>query len=260
MDRKSIEEEKTAILMKFFDYAESVIQEWIAKYLDINIDELFSGYQDNSDVLGFQSENDNKHYEGYLVVMEFDEEESYVDSDMLEKSEKYKKTCSMLFDAVHHVFPAVVNTVNKNYKEQLKKLRPLFDNTTMSFRLYRINQSAMELQMAVEAKKQLSSFIINRPEEMDEETFKSIKENISKCEKTIEKNTKEILDNEEQECQYLNEKLKKTDRLYIVIDEAEECNPTDESLSRLPIFGLAYQDPDEETLIEKLKKEMNVRD
>lgn len=258
MNQKAVEEEKASLMMKFFDYAECPIQEWIAEYLQTDVSEVFPDYQDNSDVLGFQCEINNKHYEGFLVVMEASTD-NYVDKYVLGRSEKYKKTCSMLFDAVHQVFPAVVSTVSEKYKDKLKGFRPLFDNNTMSFGLYRINQSVSELQVAVEAKRQLLPYLMNHNEEFDEKVIKDIKDNIEKCDKVIERNTKDVLDAEEIQCKELNEKLKEYTRLYIAVEESEDAFiPTDASLSRLPVFGLSYQDPDEETLIDKLKKEMNV--
>lgn len=259
MDRKSKEEEKSVLLMKFFDYAESPIKEWIAEYLNVDVKELFSDYQDNSDVLGFQCEINNKYYEGYLVTMDFNDE-SYLDNEILHASEKYKKACSMLFDAVHQVFPAVTSTIHEDYKEKIQGLRPLFDNNTMSFKLYIINHAATSLQVAIEAKKQLMYYLTNTESELDENTKNNIKENISKCDATIETNTKKVLDDEEEKCKHMNKHLENFSRLYIAVEEIENYHPSDECLRRLPLFGLSYQDPEEESLIDKLKKQMNINE
>jgi hypothetical protein len=255
MDRKSTEEEKAALLMKFFDYAESPIQEWLADYLGVDVTELFADYQDNSDVLGFQLEDNKKHCDGYLINMEYGTD-CYIDKTTLDKSVKYKKTCSMLFDAVHQVFPAVIGTVDEKYREQLKNLRPLFDNNTMSFKLHCINQSAAELNAAVESKRQLVPYLA-QTEQFDTKTMDNIRMNLTKCDAVIEKNSKSVLDEEEAKCRALNEQLNKINHLYIVVEESDEHNMTDFSLSRLPLFGLQYQDPEEDSIFDTLKKEMD---
>jgi hypothetical protein len=259
MDRKSAEEEKAKLLMKFFDYAESPIQEWISEYLEVDVKELFPDYQDNSDVLGFQCEVNGNHYEGYLVSMEAGDD-CYVDKELLNISEKYKKTCSMLFDAVHQVFPAVVGTIKEEYKKQVSSIRPLFDNSNMSFKLHSINQSAAALQVAVEAKKQLMPFLMNPGGQFDIDTMNNIRSDINKCEKVIESHTKEMLDRDEDKCKSINLNLEKFNRLYIAVEESDEYQPTDASLSRLPVFGLSYQDPEEESLVDKLKKQMEIQE
>jgi hypothetical protein len=58
-------------------------------------------------------------------------------------------------------------------------------------------------------------------------------------------------------CDVTNETLKQAPRLCIVLKKGKHLNE-EHIMQRLPEFGLKYQDPDEETLVDKMKKEHNI--
>jgi hypothetical protein len=257
MDRKTEEEEKAKLILKFFDYAETPIQEWLAEYLGVDVNELFEDYQDNSDIIGFKNENNGKHYEAYLVTMSSDAG-LFVDKQLLDSSEKTRKSCSMLFDAVHQVFPAVVSTINKDYADRVKFLHPKFDNDGMRFCLHRTNGAALELKLGLDARKQIIQ-CLNNEKQLDPNTLENVHKRLEDVNKMIQKNNVDVLNAEEKLCRELNEVLPLGTWLYLAVDEGQS-EVSEESLQRLPVFGLRYQDPDEENYIDKLKKEYSVNE
>jgi hypothetical protein len=250
MENPQDQEDKIKLLMKFFDYTEAPIKEWIAEYLNQPVDKVFPDYEDKVDLFGFQDDNTKLFYSGYVVSMEQDQG-PFVDKQLIESSEKVKQVCSLLFDAVAQVFNSVIATCDDSYKESVKDLRPMFNEEKLAFYLVRINSKAAELQMAVEHKKKLFEMLhADNTEEQNQKIYDFVK----KLDLVIEKHTKAELDLEEIKCQLINSKMSETKWLYLAIDQGEEAN-----LSRLPEFGLLYQDPEEDNYIDKLKKENNVQ-
>lgn len=262
MNKADIRTEQAAYSQKFFDYAESPIKEWIASYLKQEVTEVFPDYVDEADIIGFMSKK--KHYKAYVVPMPPDTE-SLVDKNLLKNSEKMRKACSILFDAVREVFMAVVGSMEDPKFDYLKGFMPVFVEDKMAFHLLRVNRKAMQLQAADTQRKQIERFLQTAKETgISEEQKSMIQESLNTINEVFTANTKEVMDAEEQACRLSNEDIKTSgvDWLHIVV---EETNPDDEeleqeSMKRLPTFGLQYQDPDEENYIDKLKKEHDVHE
>ena len=235
MNKQEQEQEQLDIINKFFNYAESPIKEWIAKYLQKDIMEVFPDYQDNSDILGFQSEISNEYFVGYILPME-KINKLFVDTFEMEKSNNYKKALSMLYDSVNHVFTAVVNTASKDYIERLKFIRPMFIEKYMAFQMCRINSSATKLKYAYEM-----------VEEAKKNNISPDDKNIQECMKIINDLSEEKLNQEESLCIEENQKLKDYDLLYLVVDN-DVKKYADEAHSRLITFGAQYCDPGEDEI------------
>ncbi len=261
MNKADAAAEKAAYTDKFFSCAESIIQEWVADYLQKPIRELFNDYQDESDVIGFMY--NKKHYSAYLVTMPYGTE-SLIDKHVLDADEKAKKACSMLYDAVREVFMAVTGSLaeSKSYSQteinNIRSLMPVFTESTMSFHIVRVNRKAMQLQAANMQRIQLLNFLQNAPTEgVTEEQKDAIQKSLDELSKILTDNTKEVLDAEEMVCKEINEKNKTGNMLHIVLEESDlnDIESLNQSMKRLPMFGLQFQDPDEENYIEKLKRE-----
>jgi len=259
MDQKISDEEQAEIITKMFNCTESPIKEWIATFLDAEVKYVFTDYVDNSDVIGFQ-END-KHYNAYVVTLNHDTT-SQVNPELLKNSEKTRKACSILYDAVYKVFPSVAPTCSDEYLNMVVGLRPIFDEKTMSFKLFRINGKSAQLQLALEQKYKIMELLSKSESELTIDQKAGIDNSLKKIDDIIKNNTKQVLDDDELICNLTNNKLETYDKLYIVVEECDENNQEnmETSMRRLPVFGLSYQDPDEETYIDKLKKEYTINE
>lgn len=261
MSRADIAAEQAAYTEKYFSCAESIIQEWIAEYVKKPVKELFSDFSGESDMIGFMA--NNKHYSTYLVTMPPDTN-SLVDKQVMKAQEKARKSCSMLYDAVRTVFMAVTGslaeskTLPDDQMDNIKSLMPMFVEDKMAFHLVRINSKAMQLQAANMQRMQIQKFLQSAAEKgVTQEQKDAIQKSMDELAKIFGANTKEALDAEEALCKSTNEEIKKYNWLHIVLEESDPDNieMLNESMKRLPMFGLQFQDPDEENYVDKLKKE-----
>lgn len=259
MDQRISDEEQANLITKLFNCTETPIKEWISKFINEDVSYVFSDYVDDSDVIGFQ-END-KHYNAYVVTLD-NNTDKQIDDNLLKNSEKTRKACSMLYDGVYQVFAAVIQTCSEEFHGKLKSLRPIFDEKTMSFKLLRINGKASQLQLAIEQKEKISKMLSNPNLTLNDDQYNSISNAINNFNSIITTVTPDILNIEELECKEVNVKLNNYDKLYIVVEESDDVDADniETSLRRLPVFGLSYQDPDEENYIDKLKKEYDLNE
>ena len=253
--------DRAACVEKYFQCAEAPIQEWLAAYIKKETKQLFPDYRDDADVIGFM--HDDVHYNAYLVSMPWGTE-SLVDPELLKNCDKVKKACSMLYDAVKEVFMAVTGSFEAHNKtdpnaDLLKSLMPSFDEKKMAFHLTRVNWKALQLKTAYMQRQKIQDFIRDTPSEsLEPDQLKAIQNSIEQIGRVFADVNKETLDDYEELCKETNSGIKLFDWMHIVV---EKSNPDDvenleNSLNRLPTFGLQYQDPDEETYVDKLKREM----
>lgn len=269
MSRMEAEEEKKKLVDKFFNYAESPIGEWLAEYLGVSENEAFPDYNDDSDDIGFQYKNEQ--YRAYLLSMPHDTP-AQVSKKLLNDSEDARKACSMLFDAVQMVMPGVVHTADNEYAEQLKGMHCKFDEASMSFALITVNTAEYKKGMAVQqylqvmqVKEQLEKKLAEP--DLDEKTrsdfdtrMKQIADLIGKAKLAYEQVTDEDIEQEQTRCKQVDSQLEMASRLHIVVEKLDPSDPDaiSESLKRLPVFGITYQDTEDETFTDKLKKEYNL--
>ncbi len=252
--------ERAYYAQKFFDYTETPIKEWLAGFVETDVTQIFPDYVDKAEIIAFADKG--QHYKAYVVPMPPDTN-VLIPSGLLENNPNARKACSILFDAVREVFLAITGSIEDAKHEYLKGFMPYFDETKMAFRLKRVNRKAMQLQAANNQRKQLDQFLsANDYKAMTEEQKNLIHENISKLNEIFNLITKETMDEEEKLCEESNKKTEVYDRLYMVIEELDpdDSELENESLKRLPNFGLQYQDPEEDTYIDKLKKEYDVNE
>lgn len=271
MSRANAEEEKKKMMDKFFNYAEAPIMEWLSEFINVKPELAFPDYCDDSDDIGFRYKD--KQYTAYLISMGPDES-SKVDSKLIENSEDVRKACSMLFDAVQVVLPSVIFTADKEYADALKGLHCIFDEKTMSFKFVVINIEEYKKINAVKQYKQLHDTKTLFEQKMAEseltgdvlsnvkaQLFK-IDELMLKAKKVYEETTEEMLAADEKRCELVNEKIKTANRLYVVVEESDSSDDHTllESLKRLPTFGTMYQDTEDVSFIDMLKKEYDLKE
>lgn len=265
------EEEKKKMMEKYFNCAEAPIIEWVAEYLGQKAEDVFPDCDDDSDDIGFQY--DGAQYNAYLLSME-PGTKSHVPADLLDKSDDVQKACSILYDAVQQVMPCVVQTVDKEYADKLKGLHCQFDNSTMSYGFVAVNVEEYKKVMAVQQYQKLVQFKeqvnsrLAEPEISEEEKtslqnrLKDADNLIAKAKQAYEMITEDILKAEEERCVALTKDLEKANRLYIVVEKvkAGDVDAINEGMKRLPAFGNAYQDTEDETFTEKIKREYKLNE
>ncbi len=240
-----------------FSCTQSVIQEWIASYLELDVDEVFPDYTVESDVIGVKI--GNTQYNGYVVTLPYDME-SQVDMKFMKENENISKTCSLLYDAVYIVFSSVLHTIQDKYKPRVLSLRPSFNENNLNFNLVYINIKAETAKQILEQRINIAKYLEKCEKEhvlIEDSQMEIINKKIEEFNKILLNISEDDMKNEEIKCMLENEKLKQFDRLFICIDEttSDVLNADDPSflLSRLPEFGLKFQDPDEPTLIDIIK-------
>lgn len=266
MSRMEAEEEKKKMIDKFFGYAESPIMEWIAEHLGVQTDEVFPDYDEDSDDIGFQYKG--SQYNAYLISMGPDEP-SAVSTDLMQSSDDARKACSMLFDAVQMVIPSVVHTADKEYADKLRGFHCQFDEKTMSFSLIVVNTEEYKKVMAIQQYKKIMQFKSQMEQKLtepnlEESLVSDIKKRleqadalIGKAKEAYEMITEEDVQKEAERCDEISKQLATANKLYIVVEKINtgDVDAINEGLKRLPVFGVTYQDTEDETFTEKLKKE-----
>jgi hypothetical protein len=241
--------EKAAYTEKFFNCTESPIKEWLADYLNVPVETLFPDYVDEADIIGFP--HDNKQYSAYIVTMPCDTE-CLVDVNLLKSNDKASRACSMLFDAVREVFMAVTGACDN---EELKSIMPVFSEEKMAFHLLRVNRKAMQLQAADQQMQQTQKFLQSEDaKNLTPEQYEAVNNGLDHLNKIFLEINKQSLDDEEKICRDVNEHIREKMWMHIVVEEIDP-EMADEGMKRLPVFGLPYQDPEEETYIDKLRRE-----
>ena len=270
MSRGKEEEEKKKLVDKFFNYAEAPIKEWLSEYLGVETNEVFPDYNEDSDDIGVQF--NKQQYNVYLLSMNASEP-SMVDPKLMSDSEEIRKACSMLFDAVQMVMPSVVHTADSKFTESLKGHHCTFDEKTMSFSLIVVNTPEYKKTTAVQQYQQSINFKKMITEKLAEPglnenivleinaKMKQVDGVLSEAKKAYEEVSEEDIIKEEARCAAIREKLNTANKLYIVVDkmDAADADDINESLKRLPVFGLTYEDTEDESFVNKLKKEYDLK-
>ncbi len=251
---------------RYFNLAENVVKEWIADYMEESPEVVFDDYKEKSDVIG--TEEEGTHYTAYLDIYKPDEIQVHengstntfiLNQGQLKTMPKVSRAVSLVFDSVYAVYMPIVHTMT-NMVDKIKDIFPKFDETTMSFELCMINRLAQEKEKLrntvyrILAEKEKLSKIEG---EKADELRKQLQELETKT--MIEHNEITLSQVEAQQtlCDLTNAILKQAPRLCIVLERGIP-EDTEHIMQRLPEFGVKYQDPDENTLIDQIKKEHNV--
>lgn len=149
MDQKQIREQKEKWMNKYFNYAEAPVKEWIASFLNLPVETVFSDFKNNKDI--FIALDNNKSF-AFSLEVESDDKKVYfnIDHDVFMKSSEFRKAVSVMHDSIYNVYGAVLQTMDKKYQEQLMGLAPRMHEEKMSFSLFALPKKAYEKQMALQ--------------------------------------------------------------------------------------------------------------
>jgi hypothetical protein len=257
------EEEKKAWAMRFFDYAEAPIKEWISSYLEENVETIFPDYSADSDIISIQEDN-GTHYNVYLTPFPTiikDSTAFVIEKDKFNTSEKLKKAASLLFDAVYAVYvPVLKSMVNMGHR--MEDIFPKFNDVQMYFEFNMVNKYYMQKQQACQNLIKIDEQF-NRIKDIHTQEANEIRTKLASLNMEYsEKNnaiTDEMLNTQEELCRKENEIFALGTKLYVVLET--NIKPKDDIIMKhLPDFGLKYQDPDEDNYVDKYKKEMGIDD
>lgn len=258
ISQQEILEEQKKYAMKFFDYAETPIQKWLAMYFCIPVKTLFPDFKDDTDLISV--EESGNYYILYITEKQL---ESPCDYSYMENSISIKKAASLLFDAVRNTFFAIVKTMN-GHKDVSELLIPIFNDSIMAFELKAFNRLAMEKDQADKELLQISSQMqklndMNNVKAENRKQIMQLKTQLSQlqtdCLKKYNSITTDSITKMDNKCEELNKTLFGAPKLYIVLEK--NTKPSAEQVAkRLPVFGIQYQDVDEDSYIDTLRKEL----
>ena len=213
--------------------------------IDSNIDKLKLDDNTDNDIDDNTSElklNDNLPYFN-------------VTKQIIQRSLSIKHAIGSLLQSVYTVYPAVSKTM-VNLKHRIEGIMPEFVEHDMYFRLKMINIPYAKKQQALQPIPEIQEQL-RKIENVETPEVNKIRQQLSdlyneQLNKFNSISEQEVSDAEKQ-CKLENEKLKHGPFLYV---HANKNNHLDNDIiyKRLPQFGLRYQDPEDETLIDKLKK------
>ena len=312
------DQERKKQVIRFFDYAENPIKEWIAKQLQREPEQIFDKYSNESEVISI-----NVMGEQYLVYLSTDpplteymkkqhrppnqkdepalpDVKSYTAFILPEQpinnkdqNDYYKlyRACSTMQDAVYSVYPFIVKTLfqtapiygnnskvnsvdnspaESKVENPFDDVIPLYDEQDKCFRFIMINKFHYMKEQAsyqvVECSKQLARIAegIKHPQ-FNPENLPKLEENKQKLlklreEQMLKHNSilQETIDAQQVICNESNKNFGQN-KLYITLEHNKISNE-EQMMSRLPKLGDKYEDLDDDNLIDKFKKEMNVTD
>jgi len=178
-----------------------------------------------------------------------------VTKQIIQRSLSIKHAVGSLLQSVYTVYPAVSKTM-VNLKHRIEGIMPEFVEHDMYFRLKMINIPYAKKQQALQPIPEIQEQL-RKIENVETPEVNKIRQQLSdlyneQLNKFNSISEQEVSDAEKQ-CKLENEKLKHGPFLYV---HANKNNHLDNDIiyKRLPQFGLRYQDPEDETLIDKLKK------
>jgi hypothetical protein len=269
MSKSKIEEEDETKKwsMKYFNYAETPIKEWIADVLEESVDVLFDDYTGESDIICMTSES--KYYKFYLSTESSNENLDLpnlaVSIEEFRNNPDFTKSASILFDSVMTVFKPITHTMS-NLKSNMIYSFPAFNEKYMRFEMNEVNHLRYEKQGALDniAK---SKELIDKIKDKTEKEFTDIRSQLYEKQMEFFNKFNSIKDSDilarDEECKLQNEYYKSKGKyLYIImepnnkIQDREQINEEiDTIMNRMPEFGTKWEDPEEENSIDRLKKE-----
>jgi len=243
ISRAQLEEEKSKWGLKYFDYAEAPIKQWIALYLHTPVEQVFTDYDGDQDFISVES--NGNFYNLYLTTVPPEKELSL---DIFKEQEKLQHAGMILFQAVQTVYTPVVETMSE---KKLNNIIPSFDQEKLCFSFHRINSLKAKKDQALHNLQMIMFQMerINNPDNIKEdakEEVAKIKDQLQKLmiEETVIINsiTDEQIAQEEALCNEFNETSHPL--LYYAIRTKEDLDDED-ILKKMADVGERYRDPDD---------------
>ena len=214
------------LINKFFDCAETAIESWIAKCFSMDVKYLFPEHDLKKDILGISCPKG--FYDIYLDT----ERDTSFNEEFL-NYESVKQSCSMLWDAVQHVYSAVAKNI-VDIKPDIVNYFPIIDNADMSFELKMINTIAIKRDHADKKIMEIQYRLRLLDDIKDDNKDKMIEELLQEQQKQIQIFNSNDLDSI-QKMQSQCDKFNNSHRLYFVHKPIK-------TRDHLPVFGISCED------------------
>lgn len=260
--RAEQQEEKKQRELKYFDYAESAVKEWIALYVKQPVQSIFDDYKHQKDVI--VTESNNTYYTACVDATPFvdpnDDLTVTINPSFLEKNPNLAKALAMLFEAVYVTYGPIVHTMLQ-YREKMTDIFPKFDQHNMCFGFVMVNRKDIERNQCIE-------YLLKINQQLEQLSTVNATDNTPatdslknqlltlRTDYITKVNTYSIEDIQayEQVCNSVNNNLANAPKLYLVVEK--NVKQSDETIAkRLPEIGARYTDPDEKTIIDQLKED-----
>ena len=227
-------DDKKQMAMKYFDYAEQPIKDLIFRYIkqvsgdNINIKDVFCDYKEEKDIISVE---DKGKY--YMLEIDTRHKINSIEAEKLTNCDNVQKAISILYQSIFTVYMPVVQTMDEKYRKILHAVFPRPDK--LYFQLECINHLKEEKEYILQRMNEL----MNRPKEN--------KLNIITALNQYAEHLSNIKDSEIEklgsECNEKNKQLLNY-KLWINISEERKFS-NEQIMSRLPVIGELYEEPDE---------------
>lgn len=274
--------------MKYFDYADVPIKEWISAVLDEDTSHLFDDYdEDNNetDILNVKDENNNT-FSFYLTAFPEDDKPTFVlTPEEVKESPKLSRAMKLMFDSVYTVFPPVVKTMS-NMNHRMEDIFPVFDDKYHAFKLTRVNglahkrmglmknmeqiiyqfgqltEKTQELDRTIKQAEEKNDIevlnVLHQKKQQSRELETKLQDLAHDTETQINEITKDLMELSQQECDSVNKMLESAPMLYLCCERDKDDISNEIKLRGLPDIGVPFQDPDEESYVDQYKKEHGI--
>jgi len=254
-------QEKQKWMLKYFDVCEAPIKEWVAEALHVdNIHSIFDDYVDNADMLSVKSK---KNYRLYVKQAPKDSGRNFkLTQEQIKSDDKLHRAVSMILDAVYMVYPPVIKTMQA-YNDMFVNVFPKFEESDMSFELICINPLKNKKEHYLKEVMRVQQKIKNIEELEDKKGCKQSIDNFTIEElipvlNDFTKKHNEIANEDiaklDEHKKLIDKQLKDASKLFICLDINKALDDHNKIFKHMPKFGMKYQDPGEETLIDKVKR------
>ena len=253
--RGDLAAEKQKWAMRYFDFTDNPIKDWVSDVLEEDVNTIFDDYRDSSDVLSVESKD--KFYSVYVTHKPENVNHFPLKYEQVIKQKKLHKAVSMMLEAVYTVYQPVIKTMS-SMGHRMEHVHPKFDDVEMTFTLTAINTLEFERKNRLNRVLQIQSQLEKIKNETGEE-IEELRRQLNELKPQAIAFHNEITNAAIAECQEtvnsINKVLKNKPKLYVCLDvNSNQTIDKEERYKRMPQFGLKYQDPDEETYIDKLKR------
>lgn len=240
--------------MKFFDYAESPIKEWIALIIGKDVNELFDDYSGDSDGLSIQL--NNKNYTFYLTATPTDTNTFKLKKEDLMNYDELRRATSMMMEAVKVVYPPIIKSM-KNAPDDLMHCYPMLNERDMCFSLHMTNKYDNMRKLQYNTIFQIDQHF-KKLREIDVDSLDSEKTRVyhetmqtlirqkQKCIDELNKITEQAYNEQTEICNKKNQEYLEDAYLFIFVEINDRQVNNDLIMRRLPQFGSKYEDSDEE--------------
>ncbi len=253
---------------RLFNLAEQIVREWIALYLEVEVDELFTKPV-RSDIISFAHES--KTYALFVDLERQDADIEKVYKPLFGASETAREALNKLCRAVYMVFGPTVETIeDEKHRERMKNIHPSLEENEFRFRFVYSYPEVAKYTSNMEGMGKLVH-VIQMFKKRIEETKANVAENAelvaeqkklfdTQIKLLTEINTQDKFDIEKKklDAEAKTASLFYSPRLYICLDDNYEYTDA-QMYSRLPYDKTyVHRSAEEEAELIQAKKELGI--